>query len=368
MTTEPGELQRFCWGRRGMLRDPDGHYVTHAEHIADRASRQVANKAEVDLSSLNAQTGADIELVYCNRDEEFVRLDDVKALLATPPATTGASKGIEMSNPTELPDLDSMKKVITEALGNTHIEDGTIAAFDQVVDDLARAVISAQPEGEAPQAVAQVEIAGNLWRDVEVADLPKWDAALFPHRTLYTAPAAQHAESDAQAAMHHDPALVEAYNQGYEACLAAQQAAAPGALAERDPSKPAEQQGLFRKFDVRRTDGSDAPGGKHHGCRYYVLDLTHDQHAPAAMRAYAAACAVTHPLLAADIAADFGTAPSAPGAPEAPGLPGQSDEEAYASSGYRHFMSLDTFKAFRRECENRATQLDGGQEGSESNG
>jgi len=98
----------------------------------------------------------------------------------------------------------------------------------------------------------------------------------------------------------------------------AQQAAAPGALAERDLSKPAEQQGMFRKFDVRRTDGSDAPGGKHHGCRYYVLDLTHDQHAPAAMRAYADACAVTHPLLAADIAAEFGAAPSAPGTPEAP--------------------------------------------------
>ena len=51
----------------------------------------IANKAEVDLSSLNVQTGADIELVYSNRDEEFVRLDDVKALLTTPPATTGAS-------------------------------------------------------------------------------------------------------------------------------------------------------------------------------------------------------------------------------------------------------------------------------------
>ena len=98
------------------------------------------------------------------------------------------------------------------------------------------------------------------------------------------------------------------------ALFAAQQAAAPGALPERDLSKPAEQQGLFRKFDVRRTDGSDQPGGKHHGCRYYVLDLTHDQHAPAAMRAYAAACASTHPQLAADIVAEFG----APGTPEAP--------------------------------------------------
>lgn len=75
---------------------------------------------------------------------------------------------------------------------------------------------------------------------------------------------------------------------------------------ERDPSRPAEQQGLFRKFDVRRTDGSSEPGGKHHGCRYFVLDLTHDQHAPAAMRAYATACRATHPHLADDIEAEFG--------------------------------------------------------------
>jgi hypothetical protein len=79
---------------------------------------------------------------------------------------------------------------------------------------------------------------------------------------------------------------------------------------ERDPSKPADQQGLFRKFDVRRVDGSDHPGCKHYGCCYYVLDLTHDQHAPAAMRAYAAACQSTHPQLAADIVAEFGTQPT----------------------------------------------------------
>ena len=79
---------------------------------------------------------------------------------------------------------------------------------------------------------------------------------------------------------------------------------------ERDPNKPAEQQGLFRKFDVRRVDHSDAPGRKHHGCRYYVLDLDHDPHAPAAMRGYAAACRATHPMLAGDIEAEFGGAPS----------------------------------------------------------
>lgn len=74
-----------------------------------------------------------------------------------------------------------------------------------------------------------------------------------------------------------------------------------------DPSLPSSQQGLYEKFHVTRTDGSDAPGGKHEGCRYFVLDATHDPHTPAAMRAYAASCAVTHPLLAADINAEFGT-------------------------------------------------------------
>lgn len=76
---------------------------------------------------------------------------------------------------------------------------------------------------------------------------------------------------------------------------------------ERDSTKPAEQQGLFRKFDIRRTDGSDQPGGKHHGCRYFVLDMTHDQHAPAALRAYAASCESTHLQLAADLVSEFGT-------------------------------------------------------------
>lgn len=78
---------------------------------------------------------------------------------------------------------------------------------------------------------------------------------------------------------------------------------------ERDPNIPAEQQGLFRKFIVHRVDGSDAPGGKHYGCRYFVLDLNHDKHAPAAMRAYAADCAATHPKLALDLFAEFGAAP-----------------------------------------------------------
>jgi hypothetical protein len=59
--------------------------------------------------------------------------------------------------------------------------------------------------------------------------------------------------------------------------------------------------GLYRKFDVRRTDGTDAPGGKHEGCSYFVLDLTHDKYARAALEGYAAACGAEHPALAADL-------------------------------------------------------------------
>ena len=89
------------------------------------------------------------------------------------------------------------------------------------------------------------------------------------------------------------------------------QAEQPNGLPERDTSKPAEQQGLFRKFDVRRTDGSDAPGGKHHGCEYFVLDVGHDAAAPAALAAYADAIEVTHPTLAADMRSRYGLQPKA---------------------------------------------------------
>lgn len=146
----------------------------------------------------------------------------------------------------------------------------------------------------------------------------------------------------------------------------AQQAAAPGALPERDPSKPTEQQGLFRKFEGCRTDGGDQPGGKHHGCRYYVLDLTHDQHAPAAMRAYAAACAVTHPLLAADIVAEFGAAPRAPGTPEAPAEPiAWMDPSAGCVMDAFLWQKDPSNPQYSVPVYTRAAQLDGGQgEGS----
>lgn len=84
---------------------------------------------------------------------------------------------------------------------------------------------------------------------------------------------------------------------------------------ERDPTKPAEQQGLIRKFIVTRVDGNDAPGRKHHGCEYFVLDIDHDIHAAAALRAYAEACKGSHPQLSAELIDKFGGQP-APKRPE----------------------------------------------------
>ena len=65
-----------------------------------------------------------------------------------------------------------------------------------------------------------------------------------------------------------------------------------------DPAK-----GIYDKFRVERRDGSDAPGGKHDGCVYFVLDLIHDKHAFPALLAYADSCEAEYPLLAADLRA-----------------------------------------------------------------
>jgi hypothetical protein len=59
--------------------------------------------------------------------------------------------------------------------------------------------------------------------------------------------------------------------------------------------------GIHRKYEVKRTDGSSAPGGKHADCAYFVLDLEHDEFAVAALKAYAKACKATYPDLAADL-------------------------------------------------------------------
>jgi hypothetical protein len=60
---------------------------------------------------------------------------------------------------------------------------------------------------------------------------------------------------------------------------------------------------IHRKYEVKRTDGSSGPGGKHEDCAYFVLDLDHDEFAIPALKAYAKACKKTKPELASDIEA-----------------------------------------------------------------
>ncbi len=59
--------------------------------------------------------------------------------------------------------------------------------------------------------------------------------------------------------------------------------------------------GLYEKFMVERRDDSSDPGGKHHDCEYFVLDLNHDKYAVPALRAYAEHCQAEYPALAEDL-------------------------------------------------------------------
>lgn len=68
--------------------------------------------------------------------------------------------------------------------------------------------------------------------------------------------------------------------------------------------------GLYGKFRIERTDGQSEPGRKHDGCDYFVLDMTHDPFALAAIEAYATACEDKFPHLAFDLREKYLNAPS----------------------------------------------------------
>jgi len=63
---------------------------------------------------------------------------------------------------------------------------------------------------------------------------------------------------------------------------------------------PAQSRGLSAKFKVERLRPSSS-GVDHTGCRYFVLDITHDPHALPAALAYANSCESEYPFLAEDI-------------------------------------------------------------------
>ncbi|MGR3316597.1 hypothetical protein [Roseovarius indicus] len=66
---------------------------------------------------------------------------------------------------------------------------------------------------------------------------------------------------------------------------------------------PDKTRGLYNKFRVERADGKSAPGEKHDGCEYFVLDMDHDEHARAAIEGYVRSLeeAEEYPQLAADL-------------------------------------------------------------------
>lgn len=72
-------------------------------------------------------------------------------------------------------------------------------------------------------------------------------------------------------------------------------------LPEKNYELSNKEQGLYNKFEVYRRDGSDDPGGKHDGCSYFVLDLTHDEFALETAWYYAQACKAKFPLLSEDL-------------------------------------------------------------------
>lgn len=65
--------------------------------------------------------------------------------------------------------------------------------------------------------------------------------------------------------------------------------------------------GIYNKFNVTRMDGKSEEGQKHHDCKYFVIDMSHDKFAAPALLAYADACEREYPILAQDLRALFAT-------------------------------------------------------------
>lgn len=125
------------------------------------------------------------------------------------------------------------------------------------------------------------------------------DAVKFPINSL------DHWNLRRWSAMFADQGFVDAADDMIEAAdyieqIAAEPGAAPPVLSVLDPRDEAII-GLYEKYRVTRTDGKSAPGSKHAYCEYFVLDLTHDPHAYAAIDAYARSCNDDYPALANDL-------------------------------------------------------------------
>lgn len=128
-------------------------------------------------------------------------------------------------------------------------------------------------------------------------------------------------------------------------------------LPERDPTKTNAQQGLYGKFRIERTDGISAPGCKHHGCDYFVLDVTNDKHAVAALAAYADAAGATHPQLAADMRSRWNLPAQPAGDAAMPCGHHRSLMLKSAETGADLYCELCDAQSGRRDAEQREAEL-----------
>jgi hypothetical protein len=65
------------------------------------------------------------------------------------------------------------------------------------------------------------------------------------------------------------------------------------------------EMGIYDKYFVMRGDLQDMRGGRHFGCKHFVIDIIHDPFAKETLLRYAELCESEYPNLARDIRAMF---------------------------------------------------------------
>lgn len=101
--------------------------------------------------------------------------------------------------------------------------------------------------------------------------------------------------------------------------------------------------GLYRKFEVHRTDGRDQPGGDRAGAEYIVLDLTYCPFARAAALVYADKMAVDYPQAAAELRAVIAELPPFTLKPHQQRVVGERAELDERIEKLNAFINTETF-------------------------